>query len=287
MKKYSDLYNLYKKVDENEILNKIIKYLEFNKIDDIDENDNTLLLCAISQKRNVIVEYLIDNGANVNGNRKTRYYPLEMAVLSNNIDAITLLEKTNKLKYNRKNDLSIDYACAMGLYSIVEKLIIKGSLFNEAKYNDMFPIHWACQEGKIDVIKLLLQKGADINAMDESGQTSLYKAASENNKEIVEYLLNNGADVDLTKDTTPLMIAYSFKCYDVIPLLLNSGANVNFRDNDGRTSLFYAKVQKDAKKIKILKENGASMEVVDNFGISIKDLEDEEIRKKLYNELFM
>lgn len=69
-------------------------------------------------------------------------------------------------------------------------------------------------------------------------------------------------------------------------ILYNAGAQVDYVDSDGRTALFYAIVKQDKELISYLITHGASVDIVDNQGIRIKDLYDDKIRQKLYDELF-
>ncbi len=51
-------------------------------------------------------------------------------------------------------------------------------------------------------------------------------------------------------------------------LLINVGANVNARDNDGKTPLMYAAERGDYKSLQLLLEAGAEINAVDNYGNS-------------------
>lgn len=93
-------------------------------------------------------------------------------------------------------------------------------------------------------------------------------------------------DVPSVCGTTPFCIACAFENYREAELLLSYGANINYKDKDGRTPLFYAKVRKNSEMIKFLHDNNAANNVVDNYGISILDLDDEKIREKLFKELY-
>ena len=50
------------------------------------------------------------------------------------------------------------------------------------------------------VVRLLIDYGADINTIDADGDTPLHRAASQGSLEIIKALLNTGADVDAKND---------------------------------------------------------------------------------------
>jgi ankyrin repeat protein len=244
------------------------------------------LLYSIADKLNIVTKYLIANGADVNGIRKYESYPLEMAASHGSIEAIKLLDASGRLEYNRKSDRSLSYAAAQGYYEIVEYLLEKGMDVNK-KYNRRTPLHWATQEGNINTVRLLIEHHANVNECDDYTMDSpLYQAASDGQLEIVELLLTNGAEVDRGSECTPFMIACSWEHFNVAKRLLDAGANIDYRDSDGRTSLFLAKIRDKQNIIDFLIDNGASMDVIDNAGISILDLNDADVKKRLFNELF-
>ncbi|WCR58662.1 MAG: Protein PhlB [Wolbachia endosymbiont of Ctenocephalides felis wCfeF] len=96
------------------------------------------------------------------------------------------------------------------------------------------------------IIRYLLDTGANPNLQDSDNQTPLYMAAitkGDKNKEIVKLLLERGADPNIAESCgqTPLQAACMFydKSFNVetIKLLLNSGGNINKKDNERNTPL--------------------------------------------------
>ncbi len=80
-------------------------------------------------------------------------------------------------------------------------------------------------------LKYLLSLGANINGLpDETCGTPLSASIYNGNTEIVTFLLVNGADPSLTcykRDTlTPLMLATQLEKFEIIPVLLEYGANI-------------------------------------------------------------
>ena len=82
------------------------------------------------------------------------------------------------------------------------------------------------------------KKTKDIDAVDKHGWTALHHAAREGDMNEVKRLLAAGANVDarttaLAHDSTPLVIATRSKHFDIMRLLLDRGADIEARDNEG------------------------------------------------------
>ena len=97
-----------------------------------------------------------------------------------------------------------------------------------------------------EVIFTLLRAGSNVNAKDKFGTTVLMCAAAGNsNPEVIRTLLRTGSKVN-TKDKdgeTALMLAagHNSNAEAIIPVLLNAGADIFAKNNEGKTALDYAK----------------------------------------------
>ncbi len=109
-------------------------------------------------------------------------------------------------------------------------------------------LHDAAREGNVKKLKVIL-KDRRLTADSRSWQrdTALMRAAGDGRIEAMNYLLKQGADVQATNNfgVTPLMIAMGIAHLDIglhldtIQLLLDAGANINARDNEGHTALYH------------------------------------------------
>ena len=80
----------------------------------------------------------------------------------------------------------------------------------------------------------------DINMRNKfTGYTPLHLAAARNNKNIIPILLEAGADINCTnqRGDTPLHRAAAWGNKNIIPILLEAGADINCRNQDGYTPL--------------------------------------------------
>ncbi len=120
-----------------------------------------------------------------------------------------------------------------------------------------------------ELIPALINKGADAGARDNRGNTMLAYACGFYEvhevhrwlgcqREAVQILVESGADVNARADRngmTALMVAARSQCSEsILRCLLDNGAHVNAKDDDGRTALSYA-WGSEAKKL--LRKRGA------------------------------
>lgn len=104
-------------------------------------------------------------------------------------------------------------------------------------------IKWATYCRDYNLIQRLVAHGADVNEAEGSRhRTALHAAADCGYYNIVELLLQSGANVDArdVSGATPLHGAANMRHYDILGLLLGNGADIGARDVRGRTVLHHA-----------------------------------------------
>lgn len=100
-------------------------------------------------------------------------------------------------------------------------------------------IHTAVISGDIDAIQQHISAGTDINQKDPFGGSSpLISAALFNQPEIVTLLLDAGANIDFKNNdgSTALHVAAFFCRPEIVKLLLNRGADKSLLNNSGSTA---------------------------------------------------
>lgn len=94
---------------------------------------------------------------------------------------------------------------------------------------------WAVQEGYLEIVKLLIKAGASTERKDDYGFTPLDQAVGQSNFQMVRILLKYGAKVSgRTCNGTPLHTACAYRRFAIAKLLLDSGADPEALDTDGR-----------------------------------------------------
>ena len=203
------------------------------------ENKDVALMMASFTKNREILEFLIENGADVNAKNNDGWTILMLACRWEQIHMVEMLLKNGadvNAKHNKGNTALMIASFTKNL-KIVEFLIEKGADVNaKDKYGET--AHMRCRDSTI--VELLLKNGADVNAKNNDGWTILMLACRWGHLPMVEMLLKNGADVNAkdNEGNTALMIAIQYAQNNVfISMLLDNGADVNAKRKDGDTVL--------------------------------------------------
>jgi len=211
-------------------------------IDAKDEKGKTLLLYAIEDENELIVNYLLENHASIQP-------------INENIKYLKELTKNNKEN---------------------EKELLKTFEFR--------------MKNKLNIIKLLLKYGLDINAEDEERKTLLLYVIDEVNESLFYYLLKNKTSLEsLQAINIKVLLKFIFntienenenvlnklskyankekeeeKYIEIIKLLIQSGLDINDKDEEGNTILIYAIEARKVSVIQYLLERNASLEPVNS-----------------------
>ncbi len=100
-------------------------------------------------------------------------------------------------------------------------------------------IHTAVMSGNLEVVKQHIQSGTDINKKEPFGGSSpLITACLYEKKEVAQYLIESGANINFTNNdgSTALHVAAFFCKPELVKLLLEKKANKNIRNNYGSTA---------------------------------------------------
>lgn len=108
------------------------------------------------------------------------------------------------------------------------------------------PLTFATKEKKSQAVKSLLQAGANPNSFNDSGKAPLHFVPT---VPIAQDLIGAGADLNLKNrptrnypmapQRTPLMEATFAHNIDLVALLLQKGADIQVRDEEGKTAWYY------------------------------------------------
>jgi len=242
------------------------------KVDTKDEAGWTPLFWAVSAGREKVAEFLINNNADISATDASWQSLLYQAAQADAVKLAELLiakgadvNAKNNSRYGQNAFNSgrtpLHLACRKGNKEMVELLISKGADVN-AKNNRRDTLLHLVEVAQTDIVKLLIDKGANVNASGWLGQTPLHRAAKEGEAKIVELLIAKGADVNAInmRGHTPLDMAEQKGHTDIVELFKKHGAK------DGSSSLHVAVISRDIEQVKLLISQGADINAKDNSG---------------------
>ncbi|MFP3033743.1 MAG: ankyrin repeat domain-containing protein [Wolbachia sp.] len=247
------------------------------------------------------VKYFIDKGANVAVYNKEGNTPLSIAIKNNYTSIVRIL-----------NQASLIHAIKVNKIETVQNFIDKEGVNVNAKDKDgRTPLHVAAEHNNThEISQLLIEKAANVNAKDKDGKTPLDLAIQADVRNFLEQVqlnikelfnavkqgeldkvknLTQRINVD-TKDEdgrTLLYWAVNKDRLNIIKYLVEEKkANVNAKDKDGKTSLHWAAEYNDTPEIvQLLIEKGTDINAKDKSGKTPLDLASEEDVKDFLNPL--
>lgn len=236
-----------------ETIKKLIesKSLDVNYNLDIDEySKSTPLIQAIKYKQTDIINYLLENNADINLKEElTGFTPL-MASFHDITITELLIEKGADIEARNVDGINaLVYAVSLNDEEMVKFLLEKGAdantvceIENEHICMPPTPLMNAVYNGNTNIINMLLENGADINYTTDE-MTPLIYAAYKGNTNIINTLLENGVDINYTNyyGMTALMYAASYNQFEAAKVLLENNADTSITDEDGYTALDLAK----------------------------------------------
>ncbi len=161
----------------------------------------------------------------------------------------------------------------------IKKLIEKKINVDSRNQQGLTPLIYTAQycipgEQMNSIMTDLIKAGADVNAKDPNGHTPLFRAATTGKLEAAQILLDSNANVNMANNdgATPLIRSaesLSMNPEPVISLLIKRGADLNAKDNSGKTALVYAVMRANTTTIKLLLDAGADPNIVLRDGSTV------------------
>ena len=198
----------------------------------MNKNGENAVNVAIASGSYYVLQYLIDNGANLNSTSDTGIPPLSQAILEYNKQAIDILLNSKK----------------------VDMYYVWGEMWTGS------PLYIACSKANVYALEKMVEHGADLNYdFSEYNAVPLVHYAlsykqfikNEDYRELIAFLILNKADINAKNNQgqTPLMVALKNGDIDAFNALTAGGADVTIKDNNGKTALFYAESLKGSSML--------------------------------------
>lgn len=103
--------------------------------------------------------------------------------------------------------------------------------------------------------------------LEDGVRTALDLAVRHSNKEIVKKLLNAGAKIDGNQRSALIAATMADNKYEIAELLINAGAQINFKDQFGNTPLIYSVRKNDGNRLfNLIFEKGALLDIQNKDG---------------------
>ncbi|MCR5261878.1 MAG: ankyrin repeat domain-containing protein [Candidatus Gastranaerophilales bacterium] len=158
------------------------------------------------------------------------------------------------------------YAAENGQEKAVQFLLLYGADINIRDENMKSPLMAAIEAKSYPTAKLLLDVNANVQISDDNGRTPLHYAVMYKQTETAQAITNKFCDVDSPDNDGNTPLFYAFNKIPLIRVLLRAGADINGLNNDGKTVLHQAVITNNLQSAKFLIENGANVNIKDQNG---------------------
>ena len=163
---------------------------------------------------------------------------------------------------NASGSTALMAAAKNGRIDVVNKLLEQKLNLNLQDKQGETALLWAAANNQVAVVKVLLTKGADTNLQDQSGWSALMKAVYQGNADCVQALVGQSRQ----EVNRALLVAALTGHRDIAKILLDNGAEVDTRADDGRTPLMLAATRGDTDLVSLLLASGADPTLIDRSG---------------------
>lgn len=249
----------------------------------------TPLHIAVARDDQAIAELLLANKANPNITNSTGDTPLHFTAQRGNqkIAALLLANKADADPINNNGETPLAVAAGAGRTNVASALLSHGADVNarnpiDRGWKGWTPLIYAVSASQFPATDLLLNNRADPNLKTENQAGSWYKGYTplliacsiSGMADTVASLLDAKANPNLMTDSgqTPaqatLNLPVASERKRVLSLLLDHGADIESRDEQGRTLLMLAAQNKDKEIVELLLSHKADVSAKNRGGLT-------------------
>ncbi len=161
-----------------------------------------------------------------------------------------------------------------------EELIKNGADVNAVDGYGKTPLHYIRD---IDIARLLIENNANINARNRFGITPIFYVQS---LEMAKLFLSHGADLN-AQGHDGLNVLFYVSDIDLIDLYIRNGIDVNIIDNEGHIPLYYYSTLKNKAIVNLLVNAGANLNIKSDNGSVLSIIHQYTDMDKSYPKFFI
>lgn len=211
---------------------------------------STPLIRAAGSDKIAILDLLLRHGADANEPDKNGISPIQNVILR----TARLVEAIRA----GNEELHQAVECEKKSIEVLQTLMQYGADLHTADANGKNSLHISAATGLKRTALFCLSNRFDINRADKAGWAALHWAAHGGNVSTAQVLKLRGASAEQPDRSglTPLLIASKY-CQNDVAFLLIGKSDVNHRDSNGRSALYYAAANENMLLVEKLLNNGA------------------------------
>jgi uncharacterized protein len=234
-------------------------------LDDVSTSDSekeAALVKAAAAGHGDIVKIILDHGTSVNC-CNNQYTPLIAASASGFVDIVAdLITRGADVNLSLENDFPEEVNALMAAsangYTDVVKVLISSGAELETVADFQWPLSIASQRGHDDVVVALIDAGAQVNYLPlDSTETALREAVGGHHHNTAKILIEKGAKPNLYPRVSELESAVIQDDEDLVKLMIQAGAHVDWRASNGETILQTAAGYARTGVVRLLLQAGA------------------------------
>eukprot|EP00002_Diphylleia_rotans_P023534 TRINITY_DN4634_c0_g1_i2.p1 TRINITY_DN4634_c0_g1~~TRINITY_DN4634_c0_g1_i2.p1 ORF type:complete len:635 (-),score=132.18 TRINITY_DN4634_c0_g1_i2:386-2290(-) len=179
-------------------------------VDEQNEFGDTALHLAAKSGKAEATKILLQHKADSLILNSDGFSAAHLAVKSKSLSVVKQLPNASFLLPSLDGQMPIHCAILSDLQDIIDHLLNFPNQHTLSTSTGLTTLHLASMRGQLHTVQTLVEKDVNVNAQDQSGNTPLHMAAKSKSQDIIETLLGYGADARIANNTGVV-------CGDLLP----------------------------------------------------------------------